>query len=121
MVDFPTPDSPVSHSVKLTAPPVAGYFFAARLAAQYFFIRSDTAFLAAADIVERFRTGVGAEARSLLGLKRAAVPTPSWPRRCGKCLMSVAISDFSSSYLCSAPLRAISKTCNGCLAIGDKS
>jgi hypothetical protein len=52
-------------------------YFAARFAAQYFFIRSDTAFLAAADHPERFRTdvGSGASASSLPGLKVRALRT----------------------------------------------
>jgi len=37
-----------------------GYFFALRFAAQYFFIRSDTAFFAAADIRFRVRLDTGA-------------------------------------------------------------
>jgi hypothetical protein len=51
------------------------YSFAARFAAQYFFIRSDTAFLAAADHLGRFRTDVESAASSLPGLTLACLRT----------------------------------------------
>jgi hypothetical protein len=94
--------------------------FAARFAAQYFFIRSDTAFLAAADHLGRFWTDVASAASSLPGLTPALFRMLALPsRRWGKVLMSAAISAFSSSSLCSAPLRAISRMCDVCLAIGQ--
>jgi hypothetical protein len=48
------------------------YVFTARFAAQYFFIRSDTAFLAAADHLGRFWTEAASAASSLPGLTPAA-------------------------------------------------
>jgi hypothetical protein len=99
------------------------YFFsAARLAAQYFFIRSDTAFLAAADHFARVGVDVDSAASSLPGLTLTDFRTLALPsRRCGKVLISAAISAFSSSCLCSAPLRASSSMCDGCVAISEKS
>jgi hypothetical protein len=95
--------------------------FAFRLPAQYFFIRSLTAFRAEADIFRARRRTCSASASIAARPFAAALETCLFALavRCGKFFTSAAISAFSSSYLCSAPLRAISRMWEECLAIAD--
>ena len=100
---------------------VWSYFFAVafRRSAQYFFIRADTAFFAAADIGFRRRVPVPvARSAPLLMMKdtgSSSLSTAS--RRCGKVFTSDATSAWSSCQRASAPRRAHLRMSAECFAI----
>jgi|SRR6266850_3719878 len=84
--------------------------------AQYFFIRADTAFFCAADILDRLRLeGLVCEAAGDFPLLRAR-PRVSWPRS-GKVFTSDATSAWSSCQRASAPRRAHLRMSCECFAI----
>ena len=98
-------------------------FFSFRRAAQYFFIRRDTALLAAGDIFWRCVVGAGA-VNSFAAARSARPPLEAIARvsrlrvaRSGNVLSRSASSACSSFQRDSAPRRASARIEDGCLAM----